>query len=76
MPVDPLNLFTIPLTLALSALFAIAAFYDFTVFRRRRKTGNQAVYRCETCRNIYTSLLRTPLAPCSKCGRQNAPVRK
>lgn len=75
MPIDPLSLFTIPLTLALAALFAGAMAYDFLVFRRRRKNGNQAVYRCDACRHIYTVPRRTPLARCPKCGKQNEPVR-
>jgi len=76
MPVDPLSLFTIPLTLALAALFAAAIAYDFLVFRRRRKNRNQAVYRCDACRHIYTVPRRTPLARCPKCGKQNEPVRE
>ena len=76
MPVDPLSLFTIPLTLALAALFAAAAAYDIITFRRRRKNGSQAVYRCDACRHIYTVPRRTPLARCPKCGKQNEPVRE
>lgn len=76
MPIDPLNLFTLPLALALAALFAAAAFYDIITFRRRKKTGVQAVYRCNTCRHIYTVLRRTPLARCPKCGKQNEPIRE
>jgi|JFJP01.1.fsa_nt_gi rubrerythrin len=76
MPVDPLNLFVLPLTLALATLFAAAAIYDFTIFRRWRKNGNQAVYRCDACRHIYTVPRRTPLASCPKCGKQNEPVRE
>jgi hypothetical protein len=75
MPVDPLSLFTIPLTLALAALFAAAAAYDLIIFRRRRKNGSQAVCRCEACRHIYTVPRRTPLAPCPKCRKQNEPVK-
>jgi rubrerythrin len=75
MPVDPLNLFVIPLTLALVALFAAAAAYDLILFRRRRKNGRQAVYRCEACRHIYTVPRRMPLARCPKCGKQNEPVK-
>jgi rRNA maturation endonuclease Nob1 len=76
MPVDPLSLFTIPLTLALAALFIAVAAYDFITFRRRRKNGKQAVYRCDACRHIYTAPHRTPLARCPKCGKQNEPVRE
>ena len=75
MPVDPLNLFVIPLTLALVALFAAAAAYDLILFRRRRKNDRQAVYRCKACRHIYTAPRRTPLARCPKCGKQNEPVK-
>lgn len=76
MPADPLSLFAIPLTLTLAALFAAAAAYDFIVFRRRRKNGNEVVYRCDACRHIYTVPLRTPLARCPKCGQQNEPVKE
>jgi rRNA maturation endonuclease Nob1 len=76
MPVDPLHLIALPLILSLVALFAAAAAYDFMIFRRRRKNGNKAVYRCENCRHIYTVPLRTPLARCPKCGQQNEPVRE
>ena len=76
MPVDPVSLFALPLTLSLVLLFAAAAAYDFITFGRRRKTGNKAVYRCEACRHIYTVLHRTPLARCPKCGQQNEPVRE
>lgn len=76
MPADPVSLFTLPLALSLLLLFAAAAFYDFTTFRRRRKNGNKAVYRCEACRHIYTVLRRTPIARCPKCGQQNEPVRE
>ena len=76
MPIDPLSLFTIPLTLALVALFAAAAAYDLIIFRRRRKNGNRAVYRCDACRHIYTVPRRTPLALCPKCGKQNEPVKE
>ncbi|MFA7256672.1 MAG: hypothetical protein WC047_03765 [Kiritimatiellales bacterium] len=76
MPVDPLNLFTLPLTLAMVALFAAAMVYDLLIFRRRRKNGYKAVYRCDTCRHIYTVPHRTPLARCPKCGRQNEPVKE
>lgn len=75
MPIDPLSLFTIPLALALVALFAAATAYDIITFRRRRKNGNQAVYRCDSCRHIYTVPLRTPLARCPQCGKQNEPVK-
>lgn len=76
MPIDLLNLFTLPLILALAVLFTVAAFYDFITFRRRKKTGAQAVYRCDACRHIYTVLRRTPLARCPKCGKQNEPIRE
>jgi rRNA maturation endonuclease Nob1 len=75
MPIDPSWLFTLPLALTLIALFAAAAVYDFITFRRRRKNGNTAVYRCDNCRHIYIVPQRTPLARCPKCGRQNEPVR-
>jgi len=76
MPIDPLSLFALPLALALAALFAAAVFYDFRFFRRWRKNGHKAVYRCDACRHIYTVPRRTPLARCPKCSRPNAPVRE
>jgi hypothetical protein len=78
MPVDPLSLFTIPLTISLVAIFAAAVAYDFFLFRRRHRhrNENKAVYRCEACRHIYTVPLRTPLASCPNCGKQNEPVRE
>lgn len=75
MPVDPLSLLVLPLPLALAAIFAAAVAYDFIMFRRRRKTGSKTVYRCDTCRHIYTAPGRTPLSRCPKCGKQNEPVR-
>ncbi|NOU36612.1 MAG: hypothetical protein HOO88_07565 [Kiritimatiellaceae bacterium] len=76
MPVEPLNLFVIQLALALTALFAAAAVYDFVTFRRRRKNSGEAIYRCDTCRHIYIAPSRTPLARCPKCGKQNEPVKE
>jgi rubrerythrin len=75
MPADPLNLLVIQLALALAALFAAAAFYDFVSFRRRGKNSTKAVYRCDACRHIYTAPGRVPLARCPKCGKQNEPVK-
>lgn len=75
-PVEPLSLFTLPLTLSLAALFAAAVFYDLIIFRRRRKNRNKAIYRCGACRHIYTVPRRIPLARCPKCGKQNGPVRE
>lgn len=75
MPVDPIILLAIPLVLALTALFVAAAAYDFCTFRRRRKNRNEAVYRCDACRHIYTVPRRTPLSRCPKCERQNEPVK-
>ncbi|MDD3275898.1 MAG: hypothetical protein PHP93_02490 [Kiritimatiellales bacterium] len=75
MPINLLNLFVLPMTLLLAALFAAAVFYDITVFYRRRKNRNRAVYRCKECRHIYTEFRRTPLARCPRCGKQNEPVR-
>jgi len=75
MQVEPLSLFTVPLSLSLFALFAAAAAYDFIVFRRRRKNGDKAVYRCVNCRHIYTAPRRTPLARCPQCEQQNEPVK-
>jgi hypothetical protein len=75
MPVDPLSLFSLPLILALTALFAITVFYDVTVSRRRRANRKKAVYRCENCRRIYTAPRRTPLARCPQCGHNNEPMR-
>ena len=76
MQIDTLNLFALPLILALVALFAAAATYDFVIFRRRRKNHTKAVYRCANCRHIYTVLRRTPLARCPRCEQQNEPVRE
>lgn len=76
MHTHPLSLIVLPLAFALAAIFAAAAAYDFTTFRRRRKTGKRAVYRCDACRHIYTVPHRTPLARCPQCGKQNAPVRE
>jgi len=76
MPIDPLSLFTIPMTLALAALFAAATAYDFITFRRRRNNENKSIYRCDACRHIYTVPHRTPLARCPQCGKQNEPVRE
>lgn len=73
---DPLSLLTIPLILALAALFAAAAVYDAIIFRRRRNNGNKSIYRCDACQHIYTVAHRTPLARCPKCGKQNEPARK
>jgi rRNA maturation endonuclease Nob1 len=66
----------IPLALTLSALFAAALVYDLIIFRRRRRSGNPVVYRCDSCRHIYSVPHRTPLARCPKCGKQNEPVRE
>lgn len=75
MPVNLPSLLVLPTALLLLTLFAASIFYDFTVFRRRRKNRNKAVYRCAECRHIYTEFRRTPLARCPKCGKQNEPVR-
>ena len=75
MPVDPLHLMPLPLTLSLAAIFAAAAVYDFVIFRRRSRNGNKAVYRCAACRHIYTVPRRIPLARCPKCGELNEPVK-
>ncbi len=75
MPVDPLSLIVVPLALALGVLIALAAAYDIVVFRRR-KSKDESVYRCGSCRHIYTELHRTPLARCPKCGQQNEPTRQ
>ena len=75
MPVDPLSLIVVPLALALGVLIALAAAYDVVSFRRR-KSKDESVYRCGSCRHIYTELHRTPLARCPKCGQQNEPTRQ
>ena len=75
MPVDPLSFLVLPLALALAGIFFAAAAYDFVTFRRRLKTGDKAIYRCDVCRHIYTAPSRTPLARCPKCGKQNEPVK-
>lgn len=75
MSIDPIGLLIYPLALALIVIFVAAVLYDFTVFRRRKKTG-KAVYRCNACRHIYAEMHRTPLARCPKCGNSNEPVRK
>lgn len=76
MSVDPVNLLAVTLAFLLAALLAAAVFYDFTVFRRRKNNRSKAVYRCETCRHIYTVPRRFPLARCPQCGRQNGPVKE
>ncbi len=73
--VDPISLIMAPLALALGVLLALAAAYDVVVFRRR-KSKDESVYRCGSCRHIYTELHRTPLARCPKCGHQNEPARR
>ena len=75
MPVEPLSLIVVPLSLALGLLLALAAAYDVIVFRRR-KSKDESVYRCRGCLHIYTEIHRTPLSRCPKCGRQNEPVRE
>jgi hypothetical protein len=75
MPVDPLSLFVLPLILALTALFAATAAYDFIIFRRRKNINKAVVYRCDACRHIYTVPCRIPLARCPKCGKQNEPIK-
>ncbi len=75
MPVDPLNLIVIPMAIALCLLFVLAAVYDVISFRRR-KSKDESIYRCRSCRHIYTELYRTPLARCPKCGEQNEPIRQ
>ena len=74
MNIDPLTLIAAPLILCLGILLALAAAYDFTLFRRR-KNGAESIYRCHDCRHIYTERHRTPLARCPKCGQPNEPVR-
>ncbi len=75
MPIDPLSLIVVPLTLALGLLLLLATAYDVILFRRR-KSKDESVYRCESCRHIYTEIHRTPLARCPKCGQQNEPSRR
>ena len=75
MPIDPLILIVVPLTLALGLLLLLATAYDVRLFRRR-KSKDESVYRCESCRHIYTEVHRTPLARCPKCGQQNEPSRR
>ena len=76
MPVDPVNLLAFTLAFLLAVLLAATVFYDFTVFRRRKKNRSKSVYRCDFCRHIYTVPRRVPLARCPQCGRQNGPVRE
>ncbi len=76
MLIDPFNFFVIPLALTLIFLFVAALIYDVIIFRRRRRRGNPVVYRCDSCRHIYSVPHRTPLARCPKCGNQNEPVRE
>jgi rRNA maturation endonuclease Nob1 len=75
MPAGFVSTFASPVIVALIALLAAAAFYDFILFRRR-PAAREAVYRCDSCRHIYTESHRTPLARCPKCGQQNEPVRE
>jgi rRNA maturation endonuclease Nob1 len=72
MIVNPLNLFAWALVAALTAILLAAAFYDWIVFRRRKKK-TKAIYRCTHCRAIYEERRRTPLARCPKCGHPNEP---
>ena len=74
MPVDPLSLIVVPLTLALGLVFLLATAYDVILFRRR-KSKDESVYRCGSCHHIYTEVHRTPLARCPKCRQQNEPTR-
>ena len=75
MPVNPLQLILIPLILTLVGLFLAALVYDIKTFRRR-KSKDEAIYRCIDCRSIYTDIHRTPLARCPQCGKPNAPIRQ
>ena len=53
MPANPVSTLFLPLAAALTALLAAAAVYDIITFRRRR-IAPETVYRCNTCRHIYT----------------------
>lgn len=75
MTADPVGPLTILPACALIALLLAAAYYDWMAFRRRR-SPREAVYRCASCRRIYTAPHRTPLARCPGCGAQNEPVRQ
>lgn len=74
MPIDPLTLFIVPMTLMLLALFLIAFAYDIQTFRRR-KNKTETVYRCNICHHIYTGIQRIPLSTCPKCGHSNELIR-
>lgn len=75
MMIDPLQLFVIPLILALTGLFLAAWIYDLKTFRRRKKK-DETLYRCTDCQSIYTSIHHTPIARCPGCGKQNPAVRQ
>ena len=75
MQINPLQLFVIPMGIALAALFIAAWLYDIRAASRQKKTKG-SMYRCLDCRRIYVRTQHTPLAPCPKCGKQNAAVRQ
>ena len=74
MPVDPIKLLQIPLVLALSTLFALAALYDLRA-KKKRKKHRDPLYRCKDCRLVYTAEHQTPTARCPRCGKQNLAAR-
>lgn len=76
MLINPLNLLGQLTVLSLVILFITAVLYDFFTFRHRKKRTAKAVYRCNTCRHIYTVPHRTPLARCPKCGQHNELVKR
>lgn len=74
MPIDPIDLFPLPLILALSALFLLALAYDLRA-HRHRKHSQETIYRCDRCQRVYTATRQTPTASCPGCGKQNPAVR-
>lgn len=74
MQIDPLQLPAIILGSLLGGLLIAATLYDLRL-SRRRKSKNETVYRCATCRRVYSLQRHTPLARCPHCGESNEPAR-
>lgn len=74
MPVDVIHLLPLPLILTLAALLGLAVLYDLRTFKRHKKKED-AIYRCASCRRVYTTPRQTPLARCPVCGKQNPAAR-
>jgi hypothetical protein len=70
---DPTLIISCATIVSLGILFALTLFYDISVFRKRKKR-KETFYRCESCKKIYLSARRTPLARCPKCQTANPPA--